>query len=164
MMTEFELPTNFAALLSSSDEGGEGGGTRESGNDDGRENSYRIENEQDFEMERANESVERVCFELTENEPTRVLDLEIFEDVYHLVKNFRSLPTMSRVRVLDSLCANLSVLSASITALCVGNASDEEEEETKERERAGGAAEARSIRPRDVLAGGRVPTAATAAA
>ena len=127
-MTEFELPTNFAALLSSSDEGGEGGGTRESGND-GRENSYRIENEQDFEMERANESVERVCFELTENEPTRVLDLEIFEDVYHLVKNFRSLPTMSRVRVLDSLCANLSVLSASITALCVGNASDEEEEE-----------------------------------
>ena len=119
---EFEVPTNFAALLEKDDDD-------EGGKKNGRENSYRIERERDFELEESNESVERVCFELTENEPTRVLDQEIFEDVYHLVQNFRSLPTMSRVRVLDSLCANLSVLSASITALCVGNASDEEEEE-----------------------------------
>ena len=87
-----------------------------------------VSSARDFDDEQSNESVERVCFELTENEPTRVLEQEIFEDVYHLVQNFRSLPTMSRVRVLDSLCANLSVLSASITALCVGNVDEEEEE------------------------------------
>jgi condensin complex subunit 1 len=126
MKGEFELPTNFASLLEKDDAFL---GEEEKKNNGRRENSYRIERERDFELDESNESVERVCFELTENEPTRVLDQEIFEDVYHLVQNFRSLPTMSRVRVLDSLCANLSVLSASITALCVGNASDEEEEE-----------------------------------
>jgi condensin complex subunit 1 len=126
MKGEFELPTNFASLLEKDDAFFGEEGKKNNGR---RENSYRIERERDFELDESNESVERVCFELTENEPTRVLDQEIFEDVYHLVQNFRSLPTMSRVRVLDSLCANLSVLSASITALCVGNASDEEEEE-----------------------------------
>ena len=127
MKGEFELPTNFASLLEKDDESGEE-----------KEEAKRITEEkiriassarEISSWTQSNESVERVCFELTENEPTRVLDQEIFEDVYHLVQNFRSLPTMSRVRVLDSLCANLSVLSASITALCVGNASDEEEEE-----------------------------------
>jgi len=116
-MKEFELPTNFTSL---SEEGGEE-----------EPHAYQIQNADDgeFNVDGANEMVERVCFELTENEPSRLLDQEIFDDVYHLVKYYRSLPTMLRVRVLDSLCANLSVLSASITALCVGNASEEEEEE-----------------------------------
>lgn len=116
-MREFEIPTNFASLQDA---------TSEESND---ENAFRIENDCEFNVDAANEKVECVCFELMENEPSRVLEQNVFEDVYHLVKNFRSLPTMLRVRVLDTLCANLSVLSASITALCVGNASDEESEE-----------------------------------
>ena len=116
-MREFEIPTNFASLQDA---------TSEESND---ENAFRIENDCEFNVDAANEKVEGVCFELMENEPSRVLEQNVFEDVYHLVKNFRSLPTMLRVRVLDTLCANLSVLSASITALCVGNASDEESEE-----------------------------------
>jgi hypothetical protein len=62
MKGEFELPTNFASLLEKDDAFL---GEEEKKNNGRRENSYRIERERDFELDESNESVERVCFELT---------------------------------------------------------------------------------------------------
>ena len=71
-MREFEIPTNFASLQDA---------TSEESND---ENAFRIENDCEFNVDAANEKVECVCFELMENEPSRVLEQNVFEDVYHL--------------------------------------------------------------------------------
>jgi len=118
---EFELPRNFQEL-----------DFNECDDDDDESTMrhfYKSRNEISKERAIESEFVSEVCQDLTENDPIEILRKQKFANVYALTKHFLELSTMSRVHVLDCLCANLSVLSASVTGLCVGEAKEDEEEQ-----------------------------------
>lgn len=58
--------------------------------------------------------------DLNENDALQVTDQGCFDDIYALVAAFDRLKTHDRVRLIDSLCTNLVVLTASISSMVHG--------------------------------------------
>ena len=73
----------------------------------------------------ANELVERLTHDLCDNDPTCVMEQDIFDRAYVCVRDFHALSAVARIRLCDALCSNLSVLSsAAHTMLAAGAGAD----------------------------------------
>ena len=72
----------------------------------------------------ANELVERVAYDLCENDATCILEQEVFDQAYACVRDFTALAPMGRIRLADALCSNLSVLTASAASLMASGQGD----------------------------------------
>ena len=73
----------------------------------------------------ANELVERLTHDLCDNDPTCVMEQDIFDRAYVCVRDFHGLSAVARIRLCDALCSNLSVLSsAAHTMLAAGAGAD----------------------------------------
>jgi len=76
---------------------------------------------------RARARVDSRCFDAFGCVPIVDTDADIVRDTH---RDFIDLAPVERIRLIDALCSNLSVLSASVTALVVGGARAEEHAET----------------------------------
>ena len=72
----------------------------------------------------AAELVERVAYDLCENDALCILEHDVFDPAYACVRDFKSLSAIGRIRLADALCSNLSVLSASVATLLAGGGGD----------------------------------------
>ena len=73
----------------------------------------------------ANELVEKLTHDLCDNDPTCVMEQDIFDRAYVCVRDFHALSAVARIRLCDALCSNLSVLSsAAHTMLAAGAGAD----------------------------------------
>lgn len=72
----------------------------------------------------ANSLVDRVAYDLCENDALCILEQEVFDQVYACSRDFRALSAIGRIRLADSLCSNLSVLSASVASLLAAGGGD----------------------------------------
>ena len=73
----------------------------------------------------ANDLVERVAYDLCENDALCILEQDVFDHAYACARDFVALKPVGRIRLTDSLCSNLSVLSASIASLLASGSGDE---------------------------------------
>ena len=72
----------------------------------------------------ANDLVERVAYDLCENDALCILEQDVFDQAYACVRDFTALKPIGRIRLTDSLCSNLSVLTASVSSLLASGAGD----------------------------------------
>ena len=72
----------------------------------------------------ANELVERVAYDLCENDALCILEQDVFDRAYACARDFVALKPIGRIRLTDALCSNLSVLSASVASLLASGAGD----------------------------------------